>query len=190
MKNFVRELQSYDNNVIGSPIISIEAGEAVINAFQSAFTYAFIAIAILLFLLIKVKTDALVILLSVFVGGVFTFGFMLLFNIPLNFANIIGLPLLLGIGVDSGIHIADRFRQEHLTGRNIFMTSSSRGVIVSSLTTICSIGNLAFSSHQGTSSMGLLLSLGLASMMISTMIILPAFLIWQDSLTARLLNRD
>ena len=190
MKNFVRQIQSYDNNVIGSPIISIEAGEAVINAFQSAFTYAFIAIAILLFLLIKVKTDALVILVSVFVGGVFTFGFMLLFNIPLNFANIIGLPLLLGIGVDSGIHIADRFRQEHLTGRNIFMTSSSRGVIVSSMTTICSIGNLAFSSHLGTASMGLLLSLGLASMMISTMIILPAFLIWQDSLTARLLNRD
>ncbi len=190
MKNFVRELQAYDNNVIGSPIISIEAGEAVINAFKSAFTYALIAIAVLLLLLIKVKMDAVIILLSVFVGGVFTFGFMLLFNIPLNFANIIGLPLLLGIGVDSGIHIADRFRQEHLTGRNIFMTSSSRGVIVSSLTTICSIGNLAFSSHQGTASMGLLLSLGLASMMISTMIILPAFLIWQDSLTARLLNRD
>ena len=62
------------------------------------------------------------------------------------------------------------------------MTSSMRGVIVSSLTTICSIGNLAFSSHTGTASMGLLLTLGLASMMVSTMIILPAFLIWQSSL--------
>jgi len=183
MKDFVRELQSYDNNVIGSPVISIEAGDSVITAFKSAFTYAFIAIALLLFLLIKVKIDAVIILASVLVGATFTFGFMLLFNIPLNFANIIGLPLLLGIGVDSGIHIADRFRQEQYTHKNIFMTSSSRGVIVSSLTTICSIGNLAFSSHQGTASMGLLLSLGLASMMISTMIILPAFLIWQNSLT-------
>lgn len=184
MKNFVHQLQAYDKEVIGSPVISIEAGDAVITAFKSAFSYAFIAIAILLFLLIKIKTDALIILLSVFIGGVFTFGFMLIFNIPLNFANIIGLPLLLGIGVDSGIHIADRFRQEHKIGKNIFMTSSSRGVIVSSLTTICSIGNLAFSSHQGTASMGLLLTVGLASMMISTMIILPAFLIWRDSLTA------
>ena len=138
----------------------------------------------------KIKTDALIILSSVFIGGAFTFGFMLLFNIPLNFANIIGLPLLLGIGVDSGIHIADRFRQEHQFQRNIFMTSSSRGVIVSSLTTICSIGNLAFSSHQGTASMGLLLSLGLASMMISTMVVLPAFLIWQESFTDRLINHD
>ena len=62
------------------------------------------------------------------------------------------------------------------------MTSSSRGVIVSSLTTICSIGNLAFSSHVGTASMGLLLTAGLASMMISTMIVLPAFLVWQSTL--------
>lgn len=190
MKRFVTELQTYDINVIGSPVISIEAGDAVITAFKSAFTYAFIAIAILLILLMKIKTDALIILLSVFIGGTFTFGFMLLFNIPLNFANIIGLPLLLGIGVDSGIHITDRFRQEHQSQRNIFMTSSSRGVIVSSLTTICSIGNLAFSSHQGTASMGLLLSLGLASMMISTMLVLPAFLIWQDSLSSGLLHRD
>lgn len=182
MERFVRQLQTYDNTVIGSPIINIEAGDAVIKAFKSAFTYALIAIALLLLALIKVKMDAAIILISVLVGSVFTFGFMLIFNIPLNFANIIGLPLLLGIGVDSGIHIADRFRQEQGLNKNIFMTSSSRGVIVSSLTTICSIGNLAFSSHTGTASMGLLLTLGLASMMISTMLILPAFLIWQNSL--------
>jgi len=190
MKRFVKQLQAFNNNVIGSPVISIEAGDAVITAFKSAFTYAFIAITILLLLLMKIKADALIILLSVLIGGTFTFGFMLLFNIPLNFANIIGLPLLLGIGVDSGIHIADRFRQEQQSQRNIFMTSSSRGVIVSSLTTICSIGNLAFSSHQGTASMGLLLSLGLASMMISTMLILPSLLIWLDSISPRLLNHD
>jgi uncharacterized protein len=188
MKRFVKQLQAYDNTVIGSPIINIEAGDAVITAFKNAFTYALIAIALLLFSLFKVKMDAAIILFSVLVGSVFTFGFMLLFNIPLNFANIIGLPLLLGIGVDSGIHIADRFRQEQDSNKNIFTTSSSRGVIVSSLTTICSIGILAFSSHTGTASMGLLLTLGLASMMISTMMILPAFLIWQNSLTIKRAN--
>jgi hopanoid biosynthesis associated RND transporter like protein HpnN len=182
MARFVKQLQAYDNTVIGSPVISIEAGNAVISAFKSAFSYALIAIALLLLFLIKQKLDAIIILATVVIGAVFTFGFMLIFNIPLNFANIIGLPLLLGIGVDSGIHIADRFRQEQGTNQNIFMTSSTRGVFVSSLTTICSIGNLAFSSHTGTASMGLLLTLGLASMMISTMIILPAFLIWQDSI--------
>jgi hopanoid biosynthesis associated RND transporter like protein HpnN len=181
MARFVEQQQAYDNTVIGSPVISIEAGNAVMTAFKSAFTYALIAITLLLLFLIKKKTDALIILATILIGSVFTFGFMLIFNIPLNFANIIGLPLLLGIGVDSGIHIVDRFRQEQGQNKNIFMTSSTRGVFVSSLTTICSIGNLAFSSHSGTASMGLLLTVGLASMMISTMMILPAFLIWQDS---------
>lgn len=181
MARFVEQQQAYDNTVIGSPVISIEAGNAVMTAFKSAFTYALIAITALLLFLIKQKTDALIILATILIGSIFTFGFMLIFNIPLNFANIIGLPLLLGIGVDSGIHIVDRFRQEQGNNKNIFMTSSTRGVFVSSLTTICSIGNLAFSSHTGTASMGLLLTVGLVSMMISTMMILPAFLIWQDS---------
>ncbi len=181
MLRFVKQQQAYDNTVIGSPVISIEAGNAVMTAFKAAFTYALIAITVLLLFLIKQKTDALIILATILIGSVFTFGFMLIFNIPLNFANIIGLPLLLGIGVDSGIHIVDRFRQEQGKNKNIFMTSSTRGVFVSSLTTICSIGNLAFSSHAGTASMGLLLTVGLVSMMISTMMILPAFLIWQDS---------
>lgn len=181
MVRFVEQQQAYDNTVIGSPVISIEAGNAVITAFKAAFTYALIAITVLLLFLIKQKTDALIILATILIGSVFTFGFLLIFNIPLNFANIIGLPLLLGIGVDSGIHIVDRFRQEQGKNKNIFMTSSTRGVFVSSLTTICSIGNLAFSSHAGTASMGLLLTVGLVSMMISTMMILPAFLIWQDS---------
>ena len=181
MRNFVGQLQEYNKNVIGPPIISIEAGNAVVNAFQSAFTYAFILITLLLILLIKVKYDVVIILASVSVGCIFTFGFMILFNIPLNFANIIGLPLLLGIGVDSGIHITERFYEEKDSGISIYMTSSIRGVIISTLTTVFSIGNLAFSSHQGTASMGLLLSLGLVSMMIATMIILPSFLIWRNS---------
>ena len=182
MRNFVDQLQMFDKNMIGSPIVSIEAGNAVMNAFKSAFTYAFIAITLLLILLVKIKYDAMIILTSVLVGATFTFGLMVLFNIPLNFANIIGLPLLLGIGVDSGIHITERFYEIKDSKTNIYTTSTTRGVIVSTLTTIFSIGNLAFSSHQGTASMGLLLSLGLISMMVATMIILPSFLIWRNSL--------
>ena len=182
MRNFVNQLQMFDKNMIGSPIVSIEAGNAVMNAFKSAFTYAFIAITLLLILLVKIKYDAMIILASVLVGATFTFGLMVLFNIPLNFANIIGLPLLLGIGVDSGIHITERFYEVKDSKTNIYTTSTTRGVIVSTLTTIFSIGNLAFSSHQGTASMGLLLSLGLISMMVATMIILPSFLIWRNSL--------
>ena len=177
--DFVRQLQEYDNELIGPPVISVEAGAAVMHAFRDALIYALIAITILLIILIKKRTDALIILASVILGGAFTIGLMLISGISFNFANIIGLPLLMGIGVDSGIHIANRFRQEQHNGINIFTTSASRGVFVSSLTTICSIGNLAFSAHTGTASMGLMLVLGLFAMFVATMCVLPAFMIWQ-----------
>ena len=176
---FVRQLQAADPAVTGAPVIRVEAGRAVITAFASAFGYALLAITLLLLLFVRVKRDAVIILLTVLTGGVFTAGLILLFNIPLNFANIIGLPLLLGIGVDSAIHISDRFREEQ-GRRNIFATSASRGVIISSLTTIFSIGNLAFSAHLGTASMGLLLATGLIAMLIATLLVLPAFLIWRQ----------
>ena len=71
MKRFVKQLQAQDNEVIGSPVISIEAGDAVITAFKSAFTYALIAIALLLFILIRTKLDAIIILISVLTGAIF-----------------------------------------------------------------------------------------------------------------------
>lgn len=182
---FVRQLQEINDKIIGAPVINVEAGEAVITAFKSAMLYALVAISLLLFALVRVKLDAMIILVSVLTGGVFTLGLMLLLNMPFNFANIIGLPLLLGIGVDSGIHIANRFRHEHGNGgSNIFMTSASRGVFVSSMTTVCSVGNLAFSAHTGTATMGLLLTLGLIAMMVSTMLVLPSFLIWHAQKTS------
>jgi predicted RND superfamily exporter protein len=93
---------------------------------------------------------------------------------PLNYANIIALPLLVGIGVDNGIHVVHRMRTD--TALQLFDTSTMRAVLASGLTTVASFGNLAFSSHVGTASMGVLLALGLAASMGATLIALPAAL--------------
>ncbi|HVJ29575.1 MAG TPA: MMPL family transporter, partial [Gammaproteobacteria bacterium] len=93
---------------------------------------------------------------------------------PFNYANIIALPLLVGMGVDNGIHVVHRMRNEDV-GR-MFDTSTMRAVLASGLTTVASFGNLAFSSHVGTASMGVLLALGLAVSMAATLIVLPAWL--------------
>ena len=96
-------------------------------------------------------------------------------GMPLNYANIIALPLLVGIGVDNGIHVVHRMRTEP-PERSSFNTSTMRAVLASGLTTVASFGNLAFSSHVGTASMGMLLALGLAVSMAATLIVLPAWL--------------
>jgi len=115
-------------------------------------------------------------------------------NIPFNFANVIALPLLLGIGVDNGIHMVRRFRdlqthhasthhpsdQEHHPSdqKELLQSSTPKAVLLSALTTIGSFGVLSLSPHQGTAGMGQLLMLGVIMIVICTLIVLPAFLQW------------
>jgi hypothetical protein len=98
-----------------------------------------------------------------------------LIGMPLNYANIIALPLLVGIGVDNGIHVVHRMRTDPRAAE-LFNTSTLRAVLASGLTTMASFGNLAFSAHVGTSSMGKLLVIGLTVSMAATLIVLPAWL--------------
>ena len=176
MRRFVEQIRSVDNRLIGSPVINLEAGDAVVKAFKQALTYAFLVIAIFLFMLLPRKRDVIYILTPLVMASIITGGLSVIFDIPLNFANIIALPLLMGIGVDSSIHILHRFRTALPEHNHLLATSSARAVIVSGLTTIGSIGNLAFSPHRGTASMGELLSVGIAITLICTLVVLPSLL--------------
>ncbi|MGK0298559.1 MAG: hopanoid biosynthesis associated RND transporter like protein HpnN [Gammaproteobacteria bacterium] len=176
MRRFVDELYRADPRIIGAPVVNIEAGDAVISAFIEALTYAICAIALFLLVLLPHKFDVLLILSTLIFAVIVTAGISTLLNIPLNFANIIALPLLLGMGVDSGIHILHRYRTALPEHNNILATSSARAVIVSALTTMCSIGTLTFSPHAGTASMGNLLGIGIAMTLIATLFVLPGLL--------------
>jgi uncharacterized protein len=176
LERFVEQLQTDFPTVIGSPVVSIEAGKAVVSAFKQAFITALLVISLLLFILMDKHRDALLIMIPLLMAAMLTAATSIVFSIPLNFANIIALPLLLGIGVDSGIHIVHRYRTAPPKDGIILATSSARAVLVSALTTIVSIGNLAFSSHLGTASMGKLLTIGISMTLLCTLIILPSLL--------------
>ena len=176
LREFVRAIQSVSPEVTGPPVINLEAGDAVAAAFRQAFLYAFIAISFMLYILLGRKRDVLLVLAPLLTAAVITGGISVLAGMPLNFANVIALPLLLGIGVDSGIHIIHRFRTDLPDGKNILATSSARAVTVSSLTTMGGIGNLALSPHAGTASLGLLLTLGIGVTLVCMLLVLPALL--------------
>ena len=176
LREFVRAIQSVSPQVTGPPVINLEASDAVAAAFRQAFLYAFIAISFMLYILLGRKRDVLLVLTPLLTAAVITGGISVLAGIPLNFANVIALPLLLGIGVDSGIHIIHRFRTDLPDGKNILATSSARAVTVSSLTTMGGIGNLALSPHAGTASLGLLLTLGIGVTLVCMLLVLPALL--------------
>jgi hypothetical protein len=93
-----------------------------------------------------------------------------------NFANIIALPLLVGISVDSTLHVLYRYKRMQQKDEHFLRTGTAKAVFLSALTTGASFGNLAFSSHAGTASMGVLLSIGLIINLICSLILLPHLL--------------
>ncbi len=176
LQRFVTSVQKVAPDAIGIPVIILEAGDAVIRAFQQALILSGIAISLVLLILIQRRLDALLVLLPLLLAGTLTGASTVLLSIPFNFANVIALPLLLGVGVDNGIHMVHRMRTTMPVSGNPLKTSTARAVLFSTLTTICSFGNLALSPHRGMASMGLLLSIGIGFLLLCTLIVMPALL--------------
>jgi hopanoid biosynthesis associated RND transporter like protein HpnN len=174
LKAFVSQVQAIDNTVSGLPIINQAGGDAIVKAFIRAFSGAFIAIVVLLLLMYRSVRKTLLIIMPLLLAALLTGATNVLLSNPFNFANIIALPLLLGMGIDSSILIMHR---HHSIGEdeNLLQSSTTRGIIFSSITTLCSFSSLAFTAHQGMASMGLVLAIGLTFTVMCSLIVLPAF---------------
>ncbi len=176
LSEFVEAVRGLEPSATGLPVVIMESGHTVVKAFKQAFIYALLfIIIILLFLLRDVGYTALVLLPLIF-AGILTGAATVLLGIPFNFANIIALPLFLGIGVDNGIHVVHRVRSAPGEISTLLSSSTSRAVLYSALTTLVSFGGLAFSSHRGMASMGQLLMVGIALTVVSTLGVLPLLL--------------
>lgn len=175
-QEFVSGVHQVAPGATGIPVIQLGAGRAVVQAFQQAFAFALILISTVLIILLRSLRDTLLIVTPLLLAAALTAAASVVFSIPFNFANIIALPLLLGVGVDNGIHMVYRARSAAPMHGNLLRTSTARAVLYSGLTTTASFGNLAFSQHIGTASMGQLLSIGMLFTLICTLVLLPALL--------------
>ncbi len=175
LKAFAKAVQKIDDSVTGLPIGDLESGKAVVKAFIQAFSGALIVITLILLMVMRSFKNTLLVIWPLLLAGLLTAAVNVLLNNPFNFANIIALPLLMGMGVDSGIHIMHRLHTSKKDHHLLLQTSTAKGVFFSSLTTLVSFTSLAFTTHRGISSMGLLLSIGIIFTLICTLIVLPAF---------------
>jgi hopanoid biosynthesis associated RND transporter like protein HpnN len=175
LREFILDAQKIDQNVTDLPVTYLESMNEVIRAFVAAFSIAFFATTLLLLIILRNVKDTVLVLLPLLLASLFTAASTVLLNIPFNFANIIALPLLFGLGVDSGIHMAHRLHYLQSKDENLLGSSESQGVFYGALTTVFSFSSLAFTQHQGTASMGILLALGLLFTLICALIVLPAF---------------
>ncbi|MGZ8387891.1 MAG: hopanoid transporter HpnN [Rhodoplanes sp.] len=160
-------------NATGVPISILKAGETIVAAFIQAGAYALGSIAVLLWIVLRRFADVLLTLLPLVLAGVLTLEICVLIGLPLNFANIIALPVLLGVGVAFKIYYIMAWRAGQT---NLLQSSLTRGVIWSALTTATAFGSLWMSSHPGTSSMGELLALSLVTTMCAAVLFQPALM--------------
>ena len=173
---FTEEVQSVDPLAAGVAINLVGFGRATRSSFEQALLSAIAIITALLFALWRRVGPVLLVLSPLALSSLMTVAAMVLLDIPFNFGNIIAIPLLLGIGVDSGIHLVHRAQQSGGRAADLMDSTTARAVFYSALTTTVSFGTLAFSSHRGMASLGVVLSIGMVATVIGNLIVLPALL--------------
>jgi predicted RND superfamily exporter protein len=173
-EEFVAEVRTVAPDVTGTPVQLLEYTTLLKNSYIEAAYYSLAAIALLIFLHFRRISSVILSLIPVAIETLWTCALMGLFGIPFNPANIMTLPLVIGIGVTNGVHILNRFAEEK--NPSILSRSTGKAVIVSALTTIAGFGALIPAKHQGIQTLGIVMSLGVAMCMIVAVTFLPAVL--------------
>ncbi|HEY4952677.1 MAG TPA: MMPL family transporter, partial [Verrucomicrobiae bacterium] len=173
-EKFITDLRTLDPNVTGEPVQLYEYTSLLKKSYEQAAWYSLAAIALLVFFHFRTVGSVILSLVPVGIGTLWLVGLMGWFNIPFNPANIMTLPLVIGIGVTNGIHILNRFAEERTP--NILSRSTGKAVLVSGLTAIAGFGSLILAKHRGIHSLGCVMAVGIATCMIAGLTFLPALL--------------
>ncbi|WP_119300986.1 MMPL family transporter [Dongia deserti] len=173
LERFITAVRTVAPQASGAAVQIYEAGRAVSHAFEIATLFAMASMAVLLGVILRRAVDVVMVLVPLAAAALATAIICWLIGLQLNFANIIALPLLLGIGVAFNIYFVVNWRNG-ISGP--LQTSTARGVLFSGLTTGSSFASLAVSGHLGTASMGIVLLTGMAMTLVSIFTLMPALL--------------
>jgi len=176
---FIDAVHQIAPDATGRPAVEAGVGRIVTRSLFEAALYAICAIFILLALTFRSPQTPILIIVPLVCATAFTVATASFIGLTFNFANVIVLPLIFGLGVDSGIHLVTRRREEKSVSATLD-SSTPRAVMLSAMTTIGAFASLSLSPHAGTASMGVLLTISLFWIVIGTVIILPALLKWQE----------
>jgi hypothetical protein len=173
LRKFAAAVLAAEPKAVGGPVSILKSGDTVVKAFIHAGIWALVVISFLLWLTLRRITDVLLTLVPLLVAGAVSLEICVLIGLPLNFANIVALPLLLGVGVAFKIYYVTAWR----AGRtNLLQSSLTRAIFFSAMTTATAFGSLWLSSHPGTASMGKLLALSLVTTLAAVLLFQPALM--------------
>jgi hopanoid biosynthesis associated RND transporter like protein HpnN len=176
MKKFVAEVRSVDKRATGNPLQTYEASRQMKRSYEQAAWYTLAAVLIVIYMDFRSLRQTLLAFAPLALGMIQLFGIMGILDIPLNPANMIVLPLILGIGIDNGVHVIHDFRRQ--SGRYRISVSTASAVLICSLTTMVGFGSLMIASHRGLQSLGRVLTIGISCCLLTSLVMLPALLVW------------
>lgn len=176
LQQFVNEVRTVDPQATGKPFGTLEGLRGMQRGFAWAGVYALAVIAIVLWADFRTTRHTLLALAPLVVGTIITLGVMGILGMPLNPANMIALPLIVGVGVDNGVHVLHDYRSRGRGRSYTLAATTGQGIAVAALTTVLGFGTLMVASHRGLVSLGLVLALGVTACMAAALVLLPAVL--------------
>jgi hopanoid biosynthesis associated RND transporter like protein HpnN len=184
LEKFCQRIRSVDPEATGKPFGTVEGLKAMKDGLVRAGLYAFAVIALVLLIDFHRPSRAFLGLAPLLLGVLFSVGLLGLFGVPLNPANMIAFPLILGVGVDNGVHVLHDYLLRRAEGKSSISHAIGRGVLVKALTTMIGFGMLMISTERGLAGLGLILTLGVGCSMLTALFFLPALLHLRDRLRA------
>lgn len=175
LRAFVDAVAGVAPGATGRPVVEAGIGGIVVRSFQTALGIAAVVIAALLGVTLRSLALSAIVLAPITLASLWTVAFGVLTDTPFNMANVIVIPLVVGLGVDNGIHVVLRHRDAGSLAE-VLRSSTPRAVLLSALTTLAAFGSLGLSSHRGIQSLGVLLAVAVASLIVATLVVLPALL--------------
>ncbi len=175
-RRFIEQIASVNPGVTGTAVQNYDATRSLLDAYVQGGLYAVCAIVLILFLDFRHPLFVILTLLPLLLGGLWTLLGMKLLGMAFNPANLVIIPLLVGIGVDNGIHVIRHFLGSGSPEDEVAGSSMGRAITLSTLTTMAGFGSLIIARHQGIHSVGALLTLAMACCLVASLVVLPSLL--------------
>ena len=185
LNRFTEQMKRIDPRVTGTPPLFLELIQVIGRDGRRATGVALIVIFLLLFLDFHSIRSTLLAMIPLLIGAVWMVGIMHLIGMKLTIVNVMGIPLILGIGIDDGVHILHRHRVEARGNIRAILSSTGKAVLITSLTTMLAFGSLVFATYRGLGSLGSLLFIGVGTCLITSLVALPALLGLVDRFSRR-----
>ncbi len=173
---FVTELRSVDPEVTGTPVVTFEAIRFMERSYKEGTVYAVLLVTLVTFLALRRVRETFLALLPLGLGMLWTFGLMYFFDLKFNMGNVFGLPLILGAAAEYGLNIVMRYMEGRDHGGPLIARSTVMAVLVNGLSNVVGFGSLMVADHRGIFGLGLLLTLGSATSLVASLIVLPVLL--------------